>query len=280
MLPFRREFLIAGPWVGELGWELMGWQGYVRKLRERYQRTIVISYPNREFLYEQCEFFPHDLQLQNSGFAYGKLPMDDARALVKHCADQLSINSYDSFFPFQLNKITRLLIGGQKFVKLRPTFVTSDKFDVAFHFRNLLRPEDGDEKNYPQQAAAAIVNDCVQRGLRICHIGDPRMSHNLDGCEDRRSVDLNETVATICSSRIVVGGSSGPMHLAHLCDVPIIVWAASSIILERYFGDWNPFGTRTFVTSDTTWKPNQDSVLSTVYTALDQLNLVNTNQHF
>ena len=28
--------LIAGPWVGEFGWELAAWQGYIRALSKNF----------------------------------------------------------------------------------------------------------------------------------------------------------------------------------------------------------------------------------------------------
>ena len=54
--------LIAGPWVGEFGWELFAWHAYVRGLSLNYDRTIVISRPLTEDLYSDFadEFVPYD----------------------------------------------------------------------------------------------------------------------------------------------------------------------------------------------------------------------------
>ena len=35
------DHLIAGPFLGEFGWELMQWQGYLRQLAKFYKREIV-----------------------------------------------------------------------------------------------------------------------------------------------------------------------------------------------------------------------------------------------
>jgi len=35
--------LIAGPWVGEFGWELFAWQAYVRALSRNFDHTTIIS---------------------------------------------------------------------------------------------------------------------------------------------------------------------------------------------------------------------------------------------
>jgi len=46
------NILLAGPWVGEFGWELFCWQGYIRKLSKNYNKTYIITRKGNEFLYE------------------------------------------------------------------------------------------------------------------------------------------------------------------------------------------------------------------------------------
>ena len=43
--------LVAGPWLGEFGWELFGWQGYLRALSKKFDRTIIVAKGNTDFLY-------------------------------------------------------------------------------------------------------------------------------------------------------------------------------------------------------------------------------------
>ena len=43
--------LIAGPWIGEFGWELFAWQGYVRALSENFDETIIACRPSSQALY-------------------------------------------------------------------------------------------------------------------------------------------------------------------------------------------------------------------------------------
>ena len=47
-----KRTLIAGPWVGEFGWELFAWQAYIRSLSRHFEKTVVISRPNSKSLYE------------------------------------------------------------------------------------------------------------------------------------------------------------------------------------------------------------------------------------
>ena len=47
-----KRVLLAGPFLGELGWELFCWQGYVRAKSKDFDKTIVISRPLNKHLYE------------------------------------------------------------------------------------------------------------------------------------------------------------------------------------------------------------------------------------
>ena len=44
--------LIAGPWVGEFGWELFAWQAYIRSLADNFDETIVLCRPSSQPLYQ------------------------------------------------------------------------------------------------------------------------------------------------------------------------------------------------------------------------------------
>ena len=46
------KHLLAGPWVGEFGWELFVWQAYIRSLSEIYDETYVICRKSSEPLYK------------------------------------------------------------------------------------------------------------------------------------------------------------------------------------------------------------------------------------
>src|SRR6266851_3120707 len=76
------ETLLAGPYSGELGFELMEWSGYVRRLSAKYRRTIVISYAGHACLYDRCDYYPHDQSLVDSGYWYGSLAAKQINALM------------------------------------------------------------------------------------------------------------------------------------------------------------------------------------------------------
>lgn len=264
---FRSKTLIAGPYAGEFGWELMEWQGWVRRLRKKYDHTVVISYAHREYLYEGCEFYAHDFELKNSGYAYGSLTKEKSVDIVEKRARKLGIKGYDWFAPHMLRRRVKIMIGRQDYIKFYEPPVNGRKYDIVFHFRDFQR-DDGDFKNYPKRDADEIVQTCKDEGYAIACIGDTSLSYCPPAAHDMRSIELKETVRTISSSKLVVGGSSAPMHLASLCGIPIAVWIGPRADVMRYTDYWNPHKSKVFVVTDKTFQPDISEVLKVIRTAM------------
>jgi hypothetical protein len=82
-----------GPFLGEFGWEMFHWHGWVRKMcREKYSsfRKIASSYPSREPFYESVdEFWGHPKEITNLNISqrnyiadnwFGNLPKAEGEA--------------------------------------------------------------------------------------------------------------------------------------------------------------------------------------------------------
>ncbi|MFH0837588.1 MAG: hypothetical protein V1870_05640 [Candidatus Aenigmatarchaeota archaeon] len=57
----HNKTVFFGPFVGEFGWELMWWQGWVKRVcRTRYKgwRIVASSFPGRQVFYPDAEFLP------------------------------------------------------------------------------------------------------------------------------------------------------------------------------------------------------------------------------
>jgi ADP-heptose:LPS heptosyltransferase len=148
------------------------------------------------------------------------------------------------------------------------------RYDVAFHFRSILRA-DLDIKNYPIEYARELINRCKATGIRVCCIGHPQYSLGPDNCDDLRSGDLSETRMALKSIKVVAGGSSAPMHLASLCGLPIVTWwKAAPFDLElrdKYLDLWNPHKVPVCVVSESTFQPAPEQVFSGIIKALDSI---------
>jgi hypothetical protein len=269
-----KNTLLAGPYSGELGWELMEWAGYVRRLSKQYQRTIVVSYQGHRCLYDQCEFYRHELSLQDSGYWYGSLAPPKIDTMVAHYRDTLGLTSFDWLHPTHLNRYTKRLLGPQIFWDPFDRRLADYKYDVGFHFRSIRRA-DLDTKNYPVSYARELINRCKAVGICVCCIGHPQYSFCPDNCDDLRSADLSETRSTLRGIKILAGGSSAPMHLASSCGLPIVVWWKAapfdSELRDRYLDLWNPHKASVFIASDSTFQPAPEHVLSQIIKALDAL---------
>jgi hypothetical protein len=269
------DTLLAGPYCGELGFELTEWSGYVRRLSARYRRTIVVSYAGHLCLYDPCEYYPHDLRLENSGYGFGSLAREQIRAMTASYARTLGLTSFDWFHPIHLNRYTKRILGPQLFWEPFQSHRDQLRYDVAFHFRSLQRA-DLDEKNYPLEWARDLINRCNTHEIRACCIGHPQYARSLDNCDDLRSSDLGQTREILKSIKLVAGGSSSPMHLASLCGLPIVVWWRKDLfdfdLRVKYISLWNPHKAPVFIASDSTFQPNPEQVFSQIVAALRSSN--------
>jgi hypothetical protein len=97
------------------------------------------------------------------------------------------------------------------------------------------------------------------KGYHIACIGTEDASLHIDGTDDMRGIGMGKLVDLMASSRLIAGGSSGPMHLAALCGLPHLVWSAP-INRLRYLRDWNPFGTECLFVDQWGWHPPVEEI--------------------
>src|SRR5882757_792813 len=92
---FPRKILVAGPYVGEFGHELMDWQPWVRAQVGRYEQVHVITYPGRDYLYPGCHVHHHDVALETAGYKHGRFRPDELEAMARKKAAELELRDYD-----------------------------------------------------------------------------------------------------------------------------------------------------------------------------------------
>ena len=246
---FMARTLIAGPWIGEFGWELFAWHAYIRALSEHFDKTIVISKKNSEALYEDfaSEFIAYNppAGLSDSYFMYNV----DINKCFKEVVNRRGL---------ELNNDTAVLlprrVGNPPFThfsekinfgkyKINPSYKQfgeekESNFDYVFHIRNRdLRKED----NWNKQNWNALKN--LLKSDKIACIGTTKESGWIDGTADMRGLSLRELFDVLRNSKCVFGPSSGPMHLASLCGAKHVVWGDQQKSLNRYEENWNPFET-------------------------------------
>ena len=254
----RKKILFAGPWVGEFGWELMNWQGLVRKVASNYERVIVCCRPGNEALYEDFadEIITHTIHGTADCNRLKQIKNPEEAQRIKSLISQ----DYDHLYPLGQQPIER-----QEFIKYG---IHDDKlaYDIIFHPRGR---DFGEGRNWPKEYWLELLTRLKKDGKRLACIGLSGATLNIpneDLFDDLRDIPLKQTLNLLASSSLVIGPSSGPMHLASLCGTPHLVWtdrekyAQGRINREKYEYWWNPLGTKVEVIDDEGFKPGVEKV--------------------
>jgi hypothetical protein len=268
---FPRRILVAGPYIGEFGHELMEWQAWVRAQVGRYREVHVITFPGRDALYPGCRVHVHDIPLEKAGYRYGRFSPSELTTMAQVRAKEWGLEHYDILTPQHLcTRYHQRYILPSKFELLRTPPLQGRYRDIAFHFRWVNKDGPDLMRNYPQELCDRVVVACRERGYSLCCVGHPRYSYCPEGVEDLRSEDLQASITAISSAHLLAGELSGPMHLAQLCGVPILIWADGQWRLDtcEY---WNVFHVPTFIVANDTHRPDPERIIATIERAMQEL---------
>ncbi len=268
---FPRRVLVAGPYAGEFGHELMDWQPWVRAQIERHDEVHVITYPGRDYLYPGCKVHYHNVPLEKAGYRHGRLSARQAMEMARQKAAELGLQDYDVMTAVNIcSSYLRRFFLPAKFQLLGQPPAREEIRDLAFHFRQVRKEGPDDTRNYAPENCDRVAELCRAQNLDFFCIGHPRYAYCPPGVEDRRSEDLAASVAAIHSARMLAGELSGPMHLAKLCGVAIVIWADGQWRLDDC-ERWNVFHVPTYVVASDTHQPDPALVVQNITGALADL---------
>jgi hypothetical protein len=268
---FPRRVLVAGPYVGEFGHELMDWQPWVRAQVGRYKEIHVIIYPGRDYLYPGCKVHYHDVALEIAGYKHGRFTPAQLEAMARAKAVELGLKDYDLMTARHIcTRYHQRFLLPAKFELLGQPPADGEIDDVAFHFRQVKKTGPDQTRNYPLEFCDRVVDFCRAQGLSFFCIGHPRYSYCPTGVEDRRTEDLAASVAAIRSTRLLAGELSGPMHLAQLSGTPILIWAPGQWRLDNC-ERWNVFRVPTYIVTNEINHPEPEDVGKKIVGALADL---------
>lgn len=259
----KHDVLLAGPWIGEFGWELFVWQAYIRSVAHKYKKIIVSSRRGHEFLYEDfsTEFIPVDVPkdaLSDSWFCRG-VSDDFAEKLASGVKHDARIPAKNIGFLYHGDGTAQIKDGfrQQKFIKYKSDSLDKS-FDIIIHPRN---KNLGDKRNWSREKWQTLV-DLLVKDFSIAVIGNHE-AHQLDNAEDYRNISIRDSVSLINRTKLVVGQSSGPLHLASLSGTPHLVWS-SEHNRNRYIDYWNPFKTPVYFYSEMEWNPTPEFIYNKI----------------
>ncbi len=242
---------MAGPWLGEFGWELMCWQALVRKKAEAYDVTTVCAPRGHEVLYADFaqQFIPHDIRSGTSVMWRRENVDPGERAKLNEKLDALGGRR---FLPQQRN----VSVGEQKFISYRKD--CGLVYDLLIHARN--------RSHEPHRQWSAVqwddfVEALTPLKLRIAAIGTEAFCPK--GAENLLHRPLANVLETISMAKLIMGPPSGPLHLAALCETPSFVWTRSGVDRcfrwtnrQRFEEVWNPLKTPVTVLETNEWNPD------------------------
>jgi hypothetical protein len=255
------KILLAGPWVGEFGWELFCWQGYIRKLSRNYDKTIIIGRPNQKLLYEDfchgyVEFNPNGFKT-DSWMCHDCIVDNDLINKIPHT--HYFNGNFDIGFRYGQNTAfdTKGLFNNQEYKKYESDTLNKS-YDLIFHCRNKIT---GSDRNWDKSQWVELF-DLLSKKYSIACIGNTEAFY-LDGADDLRNISLSDLVSVMNKSKLILGPSSGPMHLASLSGLKHLVWS-SEHNRARYLKIWNPFNTEVIFYSDENWNPKPINIYNIV----------------
>ena len=254
------ECLIAGPFLGEFGWELMQWQGYIRQLSQFYKKTIVYGRASSSYLYK--DFVSEFRELDASSWD------SDAYELKNFNYTKWAEEFEGQDILLADNRCKELQgLLHQKFI----TFGKKKKeneFDLIIHARQIPAREGSKKKvlrNWPIDSWENVCNSLSH--LKIAAVGIKELSYAPRNALDLRGIETEKLCSILASSKCCVGPSSGLMHLASLCKTPHLVWTSEHNGSKRFGGvsyryqrSWNPHSTKVKVINEEGDQPSYEYV--------------------
>jgi hypothetical protein len=235
--------VFAGPWIGEFGWEIMIWVPYLRKLSWEYEKMYISTFEGVEALYSgfHCpvEFVPHGYPCRTDDWM-------NTAAAIPSFADNIEY----------ITSIKQYKVDG-KYVRYGSPVVQDAA--VLFHARGIRTAV---FKNWAVEKWAVLAEEFPS----AISIGSKDDLH-VPGTKDARGLSLGSLMDLIASASIVIGQSSGVMHLASMCGTQHVVWADSKTYFsesleKRYKETWNPFGTPVIWIDCDNWDPEPRQIMT------------------
>lgn len=143
-----------------------------------------------------------------------------------------------------------------------------DREWVVLHCRGIRKC---DERNLPEMDWDRVVSGLNDMGIEPVIVGGPDdYLPQFDLKHDLRHGILCDTIHAMRRAKVVVGASSGPMHLAQAAGAPVIVWSGNDRKDKpRYESVWNHHGSPTTFLAPT-WMPMPDTIIKSILNALQE----------
>lgn len=248
---------IAGPDSMEFGWLLMAWVPAVRMRAKRHDHTVIVCRPEHRYLYLDFadEFIDYSIKGKHDRWYASWHPKKEN--LIPLCHRRAGAKMWQPTEERCMRKARLYRRYGQK-------RLDTYSYGLVIHARATSRNGSG-IRNWPVKRYEKVLKAFPD--IPACSIGTK--AHHIPGTTDMRYLDLDDLCDLLASARLMIGPSSGPMHLGELCGTPRIVWtdAEPQKILGgrpnrwRYEKYWHVFNTPVRVIDEEGWRPRAKTVV-------------------
>lgn len=217
------------PWYGEFGWEVASWVPFCRKRAEDYEQVVVTSFEGMGPLYADFATEFKTHGQPHRGLDYQKLYRP------RGAYHKYGRKEDCEFF-----------------------------FDCLIHARGIGRKSSINYRRWDEfieLKKKLLPHTCACIGTKE----DLRVGDLLDF----RGLELQSLMNLIAAAKVVVGVSSGLMHLAVFCGTDIVVWGDrrtyfGETLEQRYKVTWNPFNVRVGWIDADDWHPEPEAIVEAV----------------
>lgn len=240
--------LVAGHDCMEWGWVIATWVPYCRFISQRYDRTVIICREANQYLYEDFtdEFIYYDKKGETDRWLLNgkriKIPPEIESRFVGASLKEPNQN--------------RCMSKRKKKYLQYGKLMNDLGYDIVIHAR--ARKEGQTQKNWPVAKYTKLIQSFPE--ARICSIGTEKEARHIPGTNDLRDICLKNLSYIMRNSKVVLGTSSGPLHLASHCGTPHVVITSTEYrkVIKgtnrhRYEKLWNPFKARVEVIDKYGW---------------------------
>lgn len=259
---------------GELGWEIINYVPYVNYIfsQKEYSEVHVVVRSGREALYPMgTHFYPISLSSETSMANNGPIPPPNK---IAHKLEKRGL----------IVDTVKVPTGGMKYCKHRSFIKYNANAEHLQKWRGLptnsvvlaVRGRKyGSHKNWDTHNWVKLCKHLISKNFTPILTG-LRESVIIDcsGCIDlTNQTTIADLLAIMKLSLLVIGQSTGPMHLASLSGVPHVVWGSARIAV-RYTNSWNPHNTIVkYCSCENNFLCSYESVKSMVDTMIDELGI-------
>lgn len=257
------KILVAGPYIGELGFEIGNWVPHLAALRDKYDSMVIFARNGHKDLYPFADkFIGFNFGLESRHCDKNWMMKPSREELLRYNILETQVKKYvkliqksrheASLYPSD-SKIRNKLFVEKSPIILNGSEEKINKWNqilpsglrVVFVIRSYTR---GASKNSNKNLLNKIVGKLKDRiNVNCILVGQEELPFQ---CEVRnKCVDLlnkttiDDLISIYSMSNVIVGASTGTIHLASACGIPHVTWVDwvgdLPAIKDRYYTSWN-----------------------------------------